>query len=106
MDLEQLQTEADKDLKINDIELDIESLKRLKSVFQKNGTVTAGNSSGINDGAAAVVLMNEDRANKKGLKKLVRIKSWASCGVDPALMGTGPIPSSCLLYTSPSPRDS
>ena len=74
--------------------VDIESLKRLKSVFQKNGTVTAGNSSGINDGAAAVVLMNEDRANKKGLKKLVRIKSWASCGVDPALMGTGPIPSS------------
>jgi len=63
-------------------------------VFQKDGTVTAGNSSGINDGAAAVVLMNETEADKRGLKKLVKIKSWASCGVDPALMGTGPIPSS------------
>ena len=72
----------------------LESLKRLKSAFQKDGTVTAGNSSGINDGAAAVVLMDEAEANKRGLKKLVKIKSWASCGVDPALMGTGPIPSS------------
>ena len=74
--------------------VNLNSLKRLKSVFQKDGTVTAGNSSGINDGAAAVALMNETEANKRGLEKLVRIRSWASCGVDPALMGTGPIPSS------------
>ena len=72
----------------------LESLKRLKSAFKKDGTVTAGNSSGINDGAAAIVLMDETEANKRGLEKLVKIKSWASCGVDPALMGTGPIPSS------------
>ena len=65
-----------------------------KPVFKKNGTVTAGNASGINDGAAAVILMNSDEAEKKGIKKLVSIKSWASCGVEPALMGTGPIPSS------------
>ncbi len=75
-------------------ETNIESLKRLKPVFQKDGTVTAGNASGINDGAAAVVLMSDIEANKRGLKKLASIKSWASCGVDPALMGTGPIPSS------------
>ena len=72
----------------------IESLSRLKPVFKKGGTVTAGNASGINDGAAAVVLMPELEAEKRGLSKLVSIKSWASCGVDPALMGTGPIPSS------------
>ena len=70
-----------------------ETLSRLKPVFKKNGTVTAGNASGINDGAAAVTLMSEEEANKKNAKKLVSIKSWASCGVDPALMGTGPIPS-------------
>ncbi len=74
--------------------IDIETLKKLKPVFQKDGTVTAGNSSGINDGAAAVVLMPDDEANKRGLNKLVTIKSWASCGVDPSLMGTGPIPAS------------
>ena len=72
----------------------IESLSRLKPVFQKDGTVTAGNASGINDGAAAVTLMSRVEANKRGLKKLVTIKSWASCGVDPALMGSGPIPAS------------
>ena len=71
-----------------------ESLSRLKPVFKNEGTVTAGNASGINDGAAAVILMNSETADKKGLEKLVSIKSWASCGVDPALMGTGPIPSS------------
>ena len=75
-------------------EINIESLKRLKPVFQKDGTVTAGNASGINDGAAAVILMSNIEADKRGLKKLASIKSWASCGVDPALMGTGPIPSS------------
>ena len=70
------------------------ALNRLKPVFQKDGTVTAGNASGINDGAAAVVLMSSDEAEKRKLNKLVSIKSWASCGVEPALMGTGPIPSS------------
>ena len=74
--------------------INIEGLSRLKPVFQKDGTVTAGNASGINDGAAAVTLMTENTANKKGIQKLAKIKSWASCGVDPALMGTGPIPSS------------
>ena len=74
--------------------LSIETLTKLKPVFQKDGTVTAGNASGINDGAAAVALMSSMEAEKRGLKKLVTIKSWASCGVDPALMGTGPIPSS------------
>ena len=74
--------------------INLETLSRLKTVFKKDGTVTAGNSSGINDGAAAVTLMNKDTAEKKGIKKMVSIKSWASCGVDPAFMGTGPIPSS------------
>jgi len=74
--------------------ISMEALTRLKPVFQKDGTVTAGNASGINDGAAAVTLMTSVEAEKRGLKKLVTIKSWASCGVDPALMGTGPIPSS------------
>lgn len=74
--------------------ISMEALIRLKPVFQKDGTVTAGNASGINDGAAAVTLMTSAEAQKRGLKKLVTIKSWASCGVDPALMGTGPIPSS------------
>ena len=74
--------------------INLETLSRLKPVFKKDGTVTAGNASGINDGAAAVTLMSEEEAEKRNLKKLVSIKSWASCGVDPALMGTGPIPSS------------
>ena len=72
----------------------LDALSRLKPVFKKDGTVTAGNASGINDGAAAMLLMSSEEANKKNIKKLVSIKSWASCGVDPALMGTGPIPSS------------
>jgi len=74
--------------------INLDALSRLKPVFKKNGSVTAGNASGINDGAAAVTLMSESEANKRDIKKLVSIKSWASCGVDPALMGTGPIPSS------------
>ena len=74
--------------------LNLESLSRLQPVFKKNGTVTAGNASGINDGAAAVILMSEEDANKRNLERLVSIKSWASCGVEPSLMGTGPIPSS------------
>ena len=72
----------------------LDALTRLKPVFKKDGTVTAGNASGINDGAAAVTLMSADEAEKRNLQKLVSIKSWASCGVDPALMGTGPIPAS------------
>tara|TARA_B100000575_G_C23125350_1_gene651916 strand:+ start:1190 stop:2362 length:1173 start_codon:yes stop_codon:yes gene_type:complete len=73
--------------------INLDTLSRLKPVFKKDGTVTAGNASGINDGAAAVTLMTSDEVEKRGLKKLVSIRSWASCGVDPALMGTGPIPS-------------
>jgi len=74
--------------------ISLDSLIRLKPVFKKDGTVTAGNSSGINDGAAAVTLMSANEADKRKIQKLVSIKSWASCGVDPALMGTGPIPAS------------
>ena len=74
--------------------ISMEALERLKTAFQKDGTVTAGNASGINDGAAAVVLMSKTEAEKRGIKPLAEIKSWASCGVDPSVMGTGPIPSS------------
>jgi acetyl-CoA C-acetyltransferase len=63
-------------------------------VFQKDGTVTPGNASGINDGAAAVILMSAKDAEKRGLTPLARIVSWAHAGVDPAIMGTGPIPAS------------
>ena len=73
--------------------INLDTLSRLKPVFKIDGTVTAGNASGINDGAAAVALMTSEEAERRSLKKLVSIKSWASCGVDPALMGTGPIPS-------------
>ncbi len=73
--------------------LSLDDLKNLKTVFKKNGTVTPGNSSGINDGAAAVVLMSREQADKKSLEKLVKIVSWATCGVEPSLMGLGPIPS-------------
>tara|TARA_B100000575_G_scaffold205837_1_gene167232 strand:- start:264 stop:1436 length:1173 start_codon:yes stop_codon:yes gene_type:complete len=73
--------------------INLDALSRLKPVFKKGGSVTAGNASGINDGAAAVILMSKQEAEKRGLEKLVTVKSWASCGVDPALMGTGPIPS-------------
>jgi acetyl-CoA C-acetyltransferase len=72
----------------------IESLAKLRPAFSKEGTVTAGNASGINDGAAAIVLMTEAEAEKRGLTPLARIASWATAGVDPAIMGTGPIPSS------------
>ena len=74
----------------------VEKLAGLKAAFKKNGTVTAGNASGLNDGAAAVVLMTEEAAKKKNLKSLARIVSWAQCGVDPSIMGTGPIPASRL----------
>ncbi len=72
-------------------DLKIEDLKKLKSVFKKNGTVTPGNSSGINDGAAAILLTSFDEAEKKSLNPLVKIVSWSSIGVDPTLMGLGPI---------------
>ncbi len=71
-----------------------EGLGKLRPAFDKEGTVTAGNASGINDGAAAVVLMSADEAAKRGAKPLARIVSWATAGVDPAIMGTGPIPAS------------
>ena len=73
--------------------LNIENLRSLKTVFKENGTVTAGNSSGINDGAAAVVIMSRKEAELKSLKPMVKIVSWATCGVEPSLMGLGPIPS-------------
>jgi acetyl-CoA C-acetyltransferase len=71
-----------------------EKLGGLKPVFSKDGSVTAGNASGINDGAAALVLMTAKEAEKRGLKPLARIVSWAQAGVDPSIMGTGPIPAS------------
>ena len=74
----------------------IEKLSTLKTVFKENGTVTAGNASGLNDGAAALTLMNLKTAKDKNLKPLVKIVSWAQCGVDPSIMGTGPIPASKL----------
>ena len=74
----------------------IENLSKLQTVFKENGTVTAGNSSGINDGSAAVLLMKRDESEKRGLAPLAKIVSWATCGVDPALMGSGPIPASKL----------
>ncbi|NFV80771.1 acetyl-CoA C-acetyltransferase [Magnetospirillum aberrantis] len=72
----------------------IEAMAKLKPAFIKDGTVTAGNASGINDGAAAVVLMTADEAAKRGIKPLARIASWATAGLDPKIMGCGPIPSS------------
>jgi acetyl-CoA C-acetyltransferase len=74
----------------------VESLAKLRPAFDKEGTVTAGNASGINDGAAAVVLMSAEAAEKRGVAPLARIVSWATAGVDPAIMGTGPIPASRL----------
>ncbi len=72
----------------------IESLSNLKPAFKKNGTVTVGNSSGINDGAAGVLIMTREEAEKRNLIPLAKIVSWATCGVDPSLMGSGPIPAS------------
>ena len=71
--------------------LELNDLKKLKTVFKENGTVTPGNSSGINDGAAALLLTTLEEAEKKSIKPLVKIVSWASVGIDPALMGLGPI---------------
>ncbi len=72
----------------------IEAMAKLRPAFTKDGSVTAANASGLNDGAAALVLMSGDEARKRGLTPLARIVSWASAGVDPAIMGTGPIPAS------------
>lgn len=72
----------------------LDSLAKLRPAFNKDGTVTAGNASGINDGAAALVLMSAEEAAKRGITPLARIASWATAGVDPAIMGTGPIPAS------------
>jgi acetyl-CoA C-acetyltransferase len=74
----------------------LENLAKLRPAFAKDGTVTAGNASGINDGAAATVLMTAEEAEKRGIEPLARIVSWATAGVDPAIMGTGPIPASRL----------
>ena len=70
----------------------IDDLKKLKTVFKDNGTVTAGNSSGLNDGAAAIVLMSREESEFRSIKPLAKIVSWATCGVEPSLMGLGPIP--------------
>ncbi|HEX9881151.1 MAG TPA: acetyl-CoA C-acetyltransferase [Hyphomicrobium sp.] len=72
----------------------LDSVAKLRPAFQKDGTVTAGNASGINDGAGAVVLMTLAEAKKRGIEPLARIASWAHAGVDPSIMGTGPIPAS------------
>jgi len=69
-------------------------MAKLRPAFDKDGTVTAGNASGLNDGAAATLLMSEREAEKRGIKPLARIASWATAGVDPQIMGTGPIPAS------------
>ena len=75
--------------------LELADLKKLKTVFSENGTVTPGNSSGINDGAAALLLTTLEEAEKKSIKPLAKIVSWASVGIDPALMGLGPIEAVC-----------
>ena len=74
----------------------LEALQKLRPAFSKHGTVTAGNASGLNDGAAVVMMMREKEALERGLKPLARIASWATAGVQPELMGTGPIPASQL----------
>jgi len=72
----------------------LESMTKLRPAFDKEGTVTAGNASGLNDGAAATLLMTEAEAGRRGIQPLARIVSWATAGVDPQIMGTGPIPAS------------
>ena len=84
-----------------------ESLAALRPAFDKNGSVTAGNASGINDGAAAVIMMSAKKADELGLKPLARIKAYASAGVDPKIMGMGPVPASklCLSKAGWSAKD-
>ncbi len=74
----------------------LEGMQKLRPAFTKDGTVTAGNASGLNDGAAAVLLMSEEEANRRGLTPMARIASYSTAGVDPAIMGSGPIPASRL----------
>ncbi len=85
----------------------LDAMKGLKPAFDKNGTVTAGNASGINDGAAAVVLTSARKAKELGLKPIARIKAFASAGVDPRYMGMGPVPASkrCLARAGWEPKD-
>jgi acetyl-CoA C-acetyltransferase len=85
----------------------LEAMKSLRPAFDKNGTVTAGNASGINDGAAAVVLTSARKAKELGLKPIARIKAFASAGVDPKYMGMGPVPASkrCLSRAGWEPKD-
>ncbi len=84
-----------------------DALGELKPAFAKDGTVTAGNASGLNDGAAAVMMMSERRASELGLKPLARIKAYSSAGVDPKIMGMGPVPASqlCLSKAGWTHRD-
>ena len=81
----------------------LESVGKLRPAFEKDGTVTAGNASGINDGAAALVLMTSDEAARRGIEPLGRIASWATVGVDPAIMGIGPIPASQAALAKAGP---
>src|SRR5688500_7743578 len=74
--------------------VEVASLAGLRAAFKKEGTVTAGNASGLNDGAAALVLMSREEAEKRGAPILARVASWASAGVDPSIMGIGPVPAS------------
>ncbi|HQP31670.1 MAG TPA: thiolase family protein, partial [Deltaproteobacteria bacterium] len=74
------------------MDTNVEKMGKLATVFKKDGTVTAGNASGINDAAAALLLMSEEKAKALGLKPLARVKGYASGGVDPAFMGLGPVP--------------
>jgi acetyl-CoA C-acetyltransferase len=85
----------------------VEAMKGLRPAFDKNGTVTAGNASGINDGAAVVILASARKAKELGLKPLARIKAFASAGVDPKYMGMGPVPASkrCLSRAGWTPQD-
>ncbi|TCO80219.1 acetyl-CoA acetyltransferase [Plasticicumulans lactativorans] len=85
----------------------LESLQSLRPAFAKDGTVTAGNASGINDGAAAVVMMSEKKAAELGLTPLARIRAYASAGLDPTIMGMGPVPASqlCLKKAGWTPAD-
>jgi acetyl-CoA C-acetyltransferase len=80
------------------METSVEKMGRLRPAFKKDGTVTAGNASGINDAAAALLLMSEEKASQLGVKPLVRVKAWSSGGLDPAYMGLGPVPAVRKLF--------
>jgi acetyl-CoA C-acetyltransferase len=94
-DSELIKINTDENILVKDehprLGLRLSDLEKLKTVFQENGTVTPGNSSGLNDGAAALLLTTLDESKKKSIKPLVKIVSWASVGIDPAIMGLGPI---------------